>query len=405
MALLRPSATDEAPTAEEKDSAQLEGDVCPYPRPGTDFSNWERLTLSDRGDLLRVLRLLARKFSWGSLADVVLQGNMGDMAAAIEYYRSNNFAVRPSSFFRRPKELPKVCLSEPYPLEHGEIVDLMFQTHYVPRYKPFEKEYAAYSENQKVHARMWKHPPGQSLGTIVAIHGWFMGDQRVSALTLVPGFFFRLGLDVVLYELPHHGRRAPIGRPNTSLFPSADVPRTNEGFGQAIFELRSLAAWLEQENPNPVGAIGMSLGGYTAALWGSLDKLAFVIPVVPLVSIADMVWKLVHELRNGDEGLKRLDLKGLDLDQLRAIYSVHCPLSYQPKTPLNRRMIIAGLGDPIIPASQPQMLWEHWNKPRIHWFEGGHLGQIVEGDALHQVHLFLQSLKLAHSELLTFGGR
>ena len=407
MALLNnnppPSATSET---EEVSSItrRPDGEACPYPRANTDFSNWERLTLADRGSLLRVLRLLAKKFSWGSLADVVFRGDLKDMEDAIEYYRSTNFVRRPGSFFRRPKELPKVCLSEPYPLEHGEILDLMFRSGFAPRYKPFETEFYEYKENLNVHARMWRHPPGECLGTIVAVHGWFMGDQRMNALTMMPGFFYRLGLDVVLYELPYHGRRAPLGAENSSLFPSAHVARTNEGFGQAIYELRSIAEWVKQENGKPLGAIGMSLGGYTAALWASLDNLAFVIPVVPLVSIADLIWNMVNDFENSPVDTKKIDLQGFDLARLRAIYAVHCPLSYQSKVPHSKQLIIAGRGDPVIPSSQPQLLWEHWHRPRIEWFEGGHLGQIVEGDALHQVHRFLFGLKLAHHELMDINS-
>jgi len=377
-----------------------EGEACPFPRPNTDLSSWERLTLSGGGDLLRVLRLLSRKFSWGSLSDAVMSGDLEQMRSEFEYYKNTKFVVRPSTFFHPPKELPKICLSEPFPLSRGEIVDLLFQSNFMPRYKPFVGEFASFRENQKVHARMWRHPEGESLGTIIAVHGWFMGDQRVSALTMVPGFFFRLGLNVILYELPYHGRRAPEGPGAGSLFPSAHVARTNEGFAQAIYELRSLAAWVKSETGNVPGTIGMSLGGYTAALWASLDKLAFVIPVVPLVSIADIARKLAEDAKEGPDGTKMIDLGSIDQAELEAIYAVHCPLSYQPKVPLDRRMIIAGLGDPIIPSSQPQKLWEHWDKPRIHWFQGGHIGQIVESDALKQVHAFLHSIAFAHPELL-----
>lgn len=379
---------------------ETEGEACPYPRPNTDLSSWERLTLSGGDNLLRVLRLLSKKFSWGSLSDAVVSADLDHMRAEIDYYKNTKFVLRPSTFFHPPKELPKVCLSEPFPLSRGEIVDLLFQSNFIPRYKPFAAEFSKFRENQKVHARMWRHPPGESLGTIIAVHGWFMGDQRVSALTMVPGFFFRLGLDVILYELPYHGRRAPLGNDTGALFPSAHVARTNEGFAQAIYELRSLAAWVKAETGHSVGTIGMSLGGYTAALWAALDKLAFVIPVVPLVSIADMARKLAEDSKEGNAGIRAIDLGGIDQDELEAIYAVHCPLSYRPKVPHDRRMIIAGLGDPVIPASQPEKLWEHWERPRIHWFQGGHIGQIVESDALKQVHAFLRSIHFAHPQLL-----
>ena len=61
-----------------------------------------------------------------------------------------------------------------------------------------------------------------------------------------------------------------------ALFPSANLVRTNEAFGQAVFDLRALAAYLRANGAPSVGAIGMSLGGYTTALWASVDPtLAF----------------------------------------------------------------------------------------------------------------------------------
>src|SRR4051812_20147186 len=37
------------------------------------------------------------------------------------------------------------------------------------------------------------------------------------------------------------------------------------------------------------------------------------------------------------------------------------------------RMIIGGLGDRLAPPSQAEALWEHWGRPRIHWFPGNHV--------------------------------
>jgi len=381
------------PSSDSRDVA-VDGEACPYPRPETDFSNWERLTLSDSRNLLRVLRLLSRKFSLGSVTEAIHALNADELRAEMEYYRSNDFRKRPNSFFRKPKELPKVCLSTPHPLSRGEIVDLLFRSHFTPKYRPFVSEFESFRDNQNVHARMWRHPNNEHLGTVIAIHGWFMGDQRINALTMMPGYFFRLGLNVILYELPYHGRRAPAASSDISLFPSARLARTNEGFAQAIFELRALAKWVASEDDKPLGAVGMSLGGYTAALWGSLDPLAFVVPVVPLVSIADMVWPILYETEKARHEM------GLELEDLRAMYAVHCPLSYRPKVPLERRMIIAGTGDPIIPDTQPKQLWEHWDHARIHWFAGSHLGQIVESEALSHVRDFLRGLNLAHNDLL-----
>jgi pimeloyl-ACP methyl ester carboxylesterase len=261
------------------------------------------------------------------------------------------------------------------------------------------------SENLAVHARWWRHPPGKALGTVIAVHGWFMGDQRINALALLPGFFFRLGLDVVLYELPYHGRRSPgdTARNALSLFPSPDIARTNEAVAQAISDLRSLSAWIKQETDRPVGVMGISLGGYVSALWASLDRLSFALLMFPLVSMADMAWEILakHPKRDTPEWKQ---IRGVTLDDLRKAYAVHCPLSYQPKVAPRRRMIVAGLGDTVVPAEQPGKLWEHWGRPRMYWFPGGHIGHFSQSDALTQIHEFLYMLKLARKRPLEISA-
>ncbi len=47
-------------------------------------------------------------------------------------------------------------------------------------------------------------------------------------------------------------------------------------------------AWLRQEEHPEVGVMGMSLGGYTAALLATVESgLSFCVPVIPLASLAD----------------------------------------------------------------------------------------------------------------------
>ena len=36
-------------------------------------------------------------------------------------------------------------------------------------------------------------------------------------------------------------------------------------------------------------------------------------------------------------------------------------------------MIVAGLGDRLAPPEQSEWLWEHWDRPRMHWFPGNHV--------------------------------
>src|SRR5690606_33705729 len=105
------------------------------------------------------------------------------------------------------------------------------------------------------------------------------------------GYFYRNGFDIVLVELPFHGRRR--AEQTATLFPSTDFVVTNEAIAQAISDVRELQLYLTSMGVKTVGAMGMSLGAYVASLWASLDPLAFCIPIVPLVSMADLAWSIV----------------------------------------------------------------------------------------------------------------
>lgn len=364
----------------------------------SELSTWESFSLLEEMKIARVLGRVASKFGKAQMADLVVEHAIEDFDAAWSFYQQGRFDLHPEEFFQVPTVLPHTQFSSPYSLSRGEVVDLSFESGFVPVYKRFRPDFESLAENKVVHARIWRHPKGESLGTIVAIHGWLMGDNRLSAVTLVPGFFFKLGLDVVVYELPYHGRRA--GDATSILFPSPNLARTNEGFGQAIHELRTLRNWVETQNDKPVGVIGLSLGGYISALWASLDELAFAICIAPLVSMSEIAWSLLTGSDDWTSVKKKISMPHFAESDLKGVYAMHCPLNHQPRVPLERRMILAGVSDEVIPLSQPESLWRHWQKPRIHWLAGGHLGQVVERGALKHVHNFLQLHRLAHAQLL-----
>src|SRR5204863_873737 len=138
--------------------------------------------------------------------------------------------------------------------------------------------------------------------------------------------------------LPYHGRRAPHGpRRSGEPFFDIDLVRTNEAFAQAIYELRALLRWLRAAGTGPVGAFGMSLGGYMTALLASVEpELAFAVPMIPLTSLADMMWSE----GDGDPRLARAIEHGWSLAALRDLFAVHAPLGRAPLVPPAGRLLI-----------------------------------------------------------------
>lgn len=362
--------------------------------PDTRLSQFERLTLTGGAELDRALSWISKQLGSFSYRHEAEKLDHRAFFEAARFYTESEQAKKtwvpkPGTFFLPADQKPGVRERVFHGFRDGEIVDLDFDSQYRPHFPGFAERYAAETENLKVHARLWRHHE-RSRPTIVAVHGWTMGDQRINSLAFMPGLFYRMGFDVALIELPYHGRRKPVqkGELNGFLFPAIDVGRTNEAMGQAISDLRYLRSYLESNGASEVGCMGMSLGAYVGSLWAALDKLAFCIPIVPMVSMAEVAWELITR----DEGFKSLREEGLSFELLRDVYRPHCPLSHIPQTEKARMLIIAGIGDKIVPPRQPRLLWDHWKRPQLLWFRGGHVAQFKRSKSFSEVVHFFSGL-------------
>ncbi len=215
----------------------------------------------------------------------------------------------------------------------------------------------------------WVHERARPRGTVIALHGFSMGTPRLDAWALFAEDWFRAGLDVALLTLPYHGARTPRGaRFSGQPFAAPDPAALHAAVRRAIYEIHVLRAWLRARTALPVGLLGLSLGGYLAALTaGLVADLDFVIPMVPPVCIGDLAWRFFSASRR--RGAAAAYTRG----ELRAMYRLHSPLTYPLRIPRERALIIAGRGDRIVPPEHPHALWRHWGEPAIHWFSGSHL--------------------------------
>ena len=353
--------------------------------PEKRLSHLERLTLTGGEELERALSWIARQFLSFSISQNFASVDIGLVKEAAAFYGDSKLLSDPSSFFEAPTEKPRVVSSIVHGLNDGEILDLEFGSTYKVQYPGFKNKYEECENNRRVHARMWRHTEGAK-ATVIAIHGWTMGDQRVNSIAFLPGIFYRRGLDVVLVELPFHGRRAPSAAEGGALFPSTDVVRTNEAMGQSISDLRNLTLYLESQGSKNIGWIGVSLGAYVGSLWSGLDKRAFSIPIVPMSSMPEMAWVAMAR----DPGFRTLKKAGLSVDLLRGVYRVHSPLTHTLKGEKDNVFIVGGIGDKLVPAKQVKMLEEHWGNPRIQWFRGGHAASLKRSKVFGEILNFLR---------------
>lgn len=314
-------------------------------------------------------------------------------ARLVEIARTYNAGTlgHPSPFFPRPKA-PPITLGARLEGPLGTTaLDASFPSNYQPFVPAARELYERITENHTAHVRLWTTINEPPRPTIVLLHGWGGGNHWLTARTFVANYWLRHGFDVASFVLPLHGVRAPAGG-SGALFPSPNPLRTNETFGQAVHDLRALAGWLRQRGVPAVGALGMSLGGYTAALWASVvddGELDFAIAMIPAVSMARLMW------RHGEDHPMRVRAikAGIDEDLFAEVFAVHAPTTRAPRLARDRLAVVAGRGDRITPPDQARTLARHWGVEPV-WFEGGHLAQLGRGDALRTVRRQLAALAL-----------
>ena len=311
------------------------------------------------------------------VVDRALMPGPGEVQAlrnAARFYEQG-FADDPRRFFAfldGPQAVPQVTVGLPRRLgRDGERVALTFPTAYQPANPAHLAEHEALHENRLVHAELWRHRGGRARATVVAMHGFGMGYPPLDALALMAPSLFAAGLDVALLTLPLHGARAPRGgRFSGQLFANANVVRTNEAIAQAVHDLAALIAWLRAHGADRVGALGLSLGGYLAALSAALlPDLDFAIPLVAPVCFGD----LAHRFMASSIRYRARPEAVIGRDEMRAAYRVHSPLAHPPRVPRERLLIVAGRGDRVVPPEHTHWLADHWGHPRTTWFSGSHI--------------------------------
>lgn len=258
----------------------------------------------------------------------------------------------------------------------GEVVDLSWQSGFVPLDHEVSERYLSARENAVAVARQFRR--GQPRPVVILIHGYMAGPFVFEERVWPIGRLERAGFDVVLFTLPFHGLRARLGYGAVPEFPGED-PRINvEGFRQAVLDLQNLIDWLLAQGHPRVGAIGMSLGGYTASLLATVEaRLDFVVPLIPLSSLADFAREQGSLSPVPDEAAAQHAL-------LEGIYRRVNPVARPALVAAERCLVVAAKADRVTPAAHARRLSVHLRAP-LHSFYGGHLLQLGRAEAFERV--------------------
>ena len=291
----------------------------------------------------------------------------GEILRAVDFYGDSGWLDDPAGFFPAPPPPTDVSIRS-YTKGDRTHQRISFDSGYTPHPgEPGAERWRGYAGGEREYAMVLRHPEPRPW--LVCVHGTEMGRAGLD-LTLFRAWHLHhdLGLNVVLPVLPMHGPRAK-GLPKGAVFPGEDVLDDVHGTAQAVWDVRRVLAWIREQQPDaPIGLNGISLGGYIAALVASLDDdLTCAILGVPPSNLVELLGK--------HSGLPRNDPRRTTIGLAKPIGEMVSPLSLEPKVAPGGRFIYAGLADRIVhPRRQVMQLWEHWGRPEVGWYHGGHTG-------------------------------
>jgi hypothetical protein len=209
---------------------------------------------------------------------------------------------------------------------------------------------------------------------VLTLHGYGMGTPLADLGGMRARYLHsKLGLNVLSYVMPLHGPRR-IGTGYGSELFTGGVANLIHGEAQAMWDLRRIMGWIRAQGADRVAVHGLSLGGYTTALLSALDSdLACAVAGIPASDFVELF--RMHTPEEDAVHSERMDLFWEDTRRLLTVVS---PLAMPPKIPRERRYIFAGVADRLAPPGAAQALWEHWERPRILWYQGTHVSFLLE---------------------------
>lgn len=114
--------------------------------------------------------------------------------------------------------------------------------------------------------------------------------------------------------------------------------------------------------------MGHSLGGYATALLSSLEEgIDCAVVANPAVDPSRLFWRNALSLAT-----RYLKTAGVTEEKMGALLRPISPLALSPLVERERRAIFAGVADRVVPATEAECLWRHWEEPRIVWYQGTH---------------------------------
>jgi dienelactone hydrolase len=351
------------------------------------IGDWERRTadwvLPAWSDVLLQMKVAADEIFFAT--ELLVGMNIGafmdghrvrrEVDAAIDLFEEHGWLERPEAYHRPPPPLAPSSITPDVvngmPFEH-----LCFESGWAPwDGEPGARRWMSYEANLTGHVRLFRHT-GAPRPWVVCVPAYRMGHLLVDVTGFrVHWLHERLGLNVAIPVQPFHGPRTHPGTRGGDGYLCGDFVDTLHAQAQMLWDLRRLVAWLRGEHGAPrVGVYGVSLGACTAAALAALEeRLDCVVVGIPAVDFVDLLHSHIPPAL-----VRATERLGFPWERIPLMLRVVSPLALTPRVEWSRRFIFGGRSDTLTPPRQTLALWEHWERPRLLQYRGGHVSFLVE---------------------------
>jgi hypothetical protein len=235
--------------------------------------------------------------------------------------------------------------------------------------EPGRERWLSHEANRTVHT--WMARAGDSRSWLVCGPGFGMGSNpSVDLRAFRSSMALQGGINVVVPVLPLHGPRAS-GRVRGEDLMTINLVDSLHGVAQAAWDVRRLVRWLRvTQGAEDIGLMGYSLGALVVSIASSLEEgLACVVAGIPVVDLPALFRH--HSPAHVTRRARQHEALGELADQ---VHQVASPLALSCRVPREHRYVFAGLGDRMSTFAQATRLWEHWERPAMATYAGGHVG-------------------------------
>jgi len=302
-----------------------------------------------------------------SIPDFMLEKNhctREEYLEQLEFYAIENWSPKKRLFLKLPDTPPPFQISRPDAASAGGFETVKYPSRYEPANPALANKYRRNTANLDSYLALWRSSPDSRRPLVLCIHGFLMGQPRRAERMFRVKSLLARGLDVALYVQPLHWKRAARNRRQLFLNPN-DVPLTIETFAQNIHDLHAAVLLLRKLGYEKIGAIGASLGGYSAALYAAAGPAVdFLFMVVPAIDLSAFL-----KPRAGGFSFEINDLIGA---QTRRALEVISPLAYLPRYDVNKMAVVMHGGDKICDPRFTRQWVEKWKIPNFVEVAGGH---------------------------------